>query len=78
MVLLAVPCIFPMFGLTLLVSLSGYFRVFLMLRMNMNLSLVCGSKMEKMPLSCFRQFAFFRVGDQDFVLRVVQEKFSVF
>lgn len=48
MVLSAVPCTFPMFGLTLLVSLSRYFSVFVMFRINMNLSLVCVSETGKM------------------------------
>lgn len=46
MVLSAVPCTFPVFGLILLVSLSRYVSVFVMFRMNMNLSLVCVSETE--------------------------------
>lgn len=69
-----------MLELTLLVSLSRYFSEFVMFRINMNLSLVCVSETGKMKmsLSCVRGFVSIRVGDQDFVLRVVQEKFSVF
>lgn len=69
-----------MLELTLLVSLSRYFSEFVMFSINMNLSLVCVSETGKMKISisCFRHFASIHVGDQDFVLRVVQEKFSVF
>lgn len=51
MVLSAVPCTFPVFGLILLVSLSRYVSVFVMFRMNMNLSLVCVSETEGKCLS---------------------------
>lgn len=51
MVLSAVPCTFPVFGLILLVSLSRYVSVFVMFRMNMNLSLVCVSETEGKGLS---------------------------
>lgn len=68
MVLSAVPCTFPIFGLTLLVSSSIYFSVFVV--MNMSLSPICVSETEKMSVSCFRQFAIVHVGDQDFILRI--------